>query len=180
MTREIPIAFSSGAEAIFLVSSILAHKMRMKEFEGFESIFSCPHSMVRAYQKLFPEFEVVDGIVPRFGSIQDGEKYGEKGYFHHHEGRSRSALEGRLKLIPHAWLLFKEQIAGMSPLVVDVVPYGAVTGWQVAMPLCLNEHGPAFTRTKLPVGTKEEDLLKKVHIAVTYLKEIKTEVDALV
>ncbi len=181
MTREIPIAFSHEAEAIFLTSSILASKIRMKEFKGHESIFSCPYTMVRAYKKLFPAFEVVDGVVSRFGSVQGGPSQGEKGYFHYHESRSRQSIEGRFKLIRHSWLLFKEpQQPDIPQLVVDILSCGAVPGWSVAVPLCLDEFAPSFTKTRLPIDKKEEDFSKQVHLAVTYLQDIKMEVDALV
>jgi hypothetical protein len=57
------VVFHQYIELICLISGIVASKQRDQELTMYEKHLSQAHVMTRAYQKLFPMFRVVDGIV---------------------------------------------------------------------------------------------------------------------
>ena len=179
--RQIPTDFDVLAEVICLMTSIVASKIRAKEFEKYEiEHYLCPFVITRAYQKLFPAFEVHDGVVARFGQRTEKPEYGEAGYFHYHENRSRPSIACQVKLIPHARLIFKESLTCDLPsLGVDILPIGSINNRVISIPFCLDEHAHSFVKTSLPRDVDEKNLLKNVRVILPSLEAVKEEVEEM-
>ncbi len=174
--REIPLAFDQALDEICLVTSILTSKIRMNELTKNLELFSYPPVIVRAYQRLFPLFEVTDGIMTRHGSVEEDPDYGDKVFFHY-QNTGRHSFEGRLKLLPHSWLTFKESPGnGLPKLVIDVVPCGSIFGRVMAVPFCLDQNCPSFIKTTLPKDVDMKKLAQQVRKILDPLREIQNEV----
>jgi hypothetical protein len=183
--RKIPDVFKHHFEAIHLLATVLYSKIQSQEITEDIDIFRCPHTMARAFQKLFPAFEVWDGVVSRFGKEMNRVEYGTKGYLHF-ESTGRVAIVGQFRPIVHSILGFKEiaqQVNGQivrPSLAIDVLPLGGVAGMAFPVPICLDEQGLPFVRrpllpTEALIKMKEKELAKNVRRILPLLKEISTE-----
>ena len=175
--REVPEPFIKNLEKIRRMSSVLATMQRTGRLPP-EEVFASSHVLTRAYRKIFPAFNVCDGIVTRLGLPNCNREYGEAGYFYYHEGRSRPAITGQLKLIPHSILVFKEPNGNMPKLAIDVLPLGQVKNWSLAAPIFLDEHSQPFFEQPLPENDAK-DFATKARIMKEVFQEIKKEADEL-
>ncbi len=147
---------------LLMAMCVLQHEaVQGKPIEG-----SC-HSIVRAVAQEFPEFKVVDGVIPRLAPLPRGALFGREGFFRFKEGLV--GFWGRLNFLHHAWLVWKHN----EKFIIDVCPIGGV----YAPPVILyqDEYALSYEPGKLPEGLKEEDLLPCVDQFHDRLKRVLDE-----
>ena len=93
------------------------------QFSYGKNITHIRYAIVDSFQRYFTDFVLCTGFIPRAGSPQEDESCGN-GYHFYKKG-ALCAVEGRLKVLPHVWLAWKQNKA----YIVDLVPPGAFFLW---------------------------------------------------
>jgi hypothetical protein len=178
MTETMSPSVRALLEEVLLVGSILSSKIQNNELplDFPVHVFDIPWVLTRAYQKLFTQLEVCDGVIPRFGNKEEGNLYGEKGFFFFHDPKSRGAIPGRFTFVDHSWLVFK-QTKETTPNdntqpIIDVLSPGTVPSLRFVQIIYPSHRTVPYHKTKLPVTVTEKDLVKDVLMVYDCLKEI--------
>lgn len=118
-----PDLFVQNYELILAVMGMIQHDIR----HGGGINGNC-HSVARAMARMFPNFRVVDGYIPRLAPPQCGEEYGVKALVVL-ETTPPTLQPARWQALHHSWLAWK----GNGRLIVDPWPIGG--GYGFAPPL---------------------------------------------
>jgi hypothetical protein len=122
---------------------------------GAEIGVNC-HAVARALGRIFPDFAVIDGYVPRLASVKHDEAYGEEVLFRLKPGLK--AFMGRIDTLPHSWLAWKQD----GSYIIDIWPIGGVPGASPPVLIHQDRFAMCYEPGSLPPGVVEENLAADV------------------
>lgn len=144
-----PQSFVEDYEMMLVIMTIIAHDIR----RGVGVEGNC-HSVARALAKFFPNFEVIDGYIPRVAPKDFEEENGT---------RAVLAVQGIDQLIPatyrrlyHSWLLWK----GSSNLIIDPWPVGGGYGFSPPLARYQDSYDIPYIEASFPDMFDEERVKK--------------------